>query len=91
MFLFITALIFMFISKLRFPKKVSIVTIFNFPALTLLLEGPAAEEESAPGSWEGSWAEVLGIWDSARVVSTSAGLLFFLNKRINNNTRKAEH
>ena len=29
MFLFITALIFMFISKLRFPKKVSIVTILN--------------------------------------------------------------
>ena len=30
MFLFITALIFMFISKLRFPKKVSIVTIFIY-------------------------------------------------------------
>ena len=29
MFLFITALIFMFISKLRFSKKVSIVTILN--------------------------------------------------------------
>ena len=29
MFLFITALIFMFISKLRFPKKVSIVKILN--------------------------------------------------------------
>ena len=28
MFLFVTTLIFMFISKLRFPKKVSIVTIF---------------------------------------------------------------
>ena len=30
MFLFITALIFMFISKLRFSKKVSIVTILRF-------------------------------------------------------------
>ena len=29
MFLFITASIFMFISKLHFPKKVSIVTIFK--------------------------------------------------------------
>ena len=29
MFLFVTTLIFMFISKLRFPKKVSIVTILK--------------------------------------------------------------
>ena len=40
MFLFITALIFMFISKLRFPKKVAIVTTMakysHFFAITVL-------------------------------------------------------
>ena len=36
MFLFITALIFMSISKLRFPKKVSIVTIIH---LLILVDG----------------------------------------------------
>ena len=36
MFLFITALIFLFISELRFPKKVSIVTILqNFVAILI--------------------------------------------------------
>ena len=36
MFLFVTTLIFRFISKLRFPKKVSIVTIENSEVLDLV-------------------------------------------------------
>ena len=33
----VTALMFMFISKLRFPKKVSIVTILKIPQLKALI------------------------------------------------------